>query len=175
MLKDSMTLYKLMILYMLNLVNFPLSNSQISEFFLTKAYTNYSDLQKALSSLADTKLIDMENTHNSSRYTINSEGIQTLSFFGKDIPKDIIEDINSYLKENKFKLRNESSSSALYYQNENNDYIVHFDVREGKDILINLDLLVPNKEQAIKMADNWKEKSSQIYQLIMVKLLSNKE
>ena len=34
---DSATLYKLMILYMLNKVDFPLTNSQISEFFLENA------------------------------------------------------------------------------------------------------------------------------------------
>lgn len=35
---DSATLYKLMILYMLNKVDFPLTNSQISEFFLENEY-----------------------------------------------------------------------------------------------------------------------------------------
>lgn len=34
MINDSMMLYKLMILYMLSNVNFPISNSQLSDFFL---------------------------------------------------------------------------------------------------------------------------------------------
>ena len=36
---DSTTLYKLMILYMLSKVNFPLSNVQISTFMLDNEYT----------------------------------------------------------------------------------------------------------------------------------------
>ena len=47
--ESSFTLYKLIILYMLQNVNFPLSNTQISDFILEKEYTNYYHLQEALS------------------------------------------------------------------------------------------------------------------------------
>ena len=43
--QDTLMLYKLMVLYMLNKVDFPLTNSQISEFILDKGYTNYFSLQ----------------------------------------------------------------------------------------------------------------------------------
>ena len=38
---DPLTLYKLMTLYMLNKVNFPLTNAQLSGFFQEKGYTTY--------------------------------------------------------------------------------------------------------------------------------------
>ena len=38
---DALTLYKLMILYMLDRAAFALTNAQISEFFLSRSYTNY--------------------------------------------------------------------------------------------------------------------------------------
>ena len=38
MLSEPMTLYKLMILYMLKQVKFPLTNSNISDFFVSKEY-----------------------------------------------------------------------------------------------------------------------------------------
>ena len=59
MIESSFTLYKLIILYMLQNVNFPLSNTQISDFILEKEYTNYFHLQEALSELQDTKLIEI--------------------------------------------------------------------------------------------------------------------
>lgn len=55
--QDTLMLYKLMVLYMLNKVDFPLTNSQISEFILDKGYTNYFTLQQALHDLSDTELI----------------------------------------------------------------------------------------------------------------------
>lgn len=48
---EATTLYKLMVLYMLSKVNFPLSNSQIADFMLDKQYTTYFTLQEVLSSL----------------------------------------------------------------------------------------------------------------------------
>ena len=48
---ETFTLYKLIILYMLNKVDFPLTTSQISEFVLDKGYTTYFKLQEAISEL----------------------------------------------------------------------------------------------------------------------------
>ncbi len=48
--QEQLTLYKLMILYLIEKVDFPLSNSQISEFILDKGYTNYFTVQRAFMS-----------------------------------------------------------------------------------------------------------------------------
>ena len=56
MIQEPETLYKLMILYMLDKVNFPLTNSQLSEFFLDKEYTTYFTLQSVLTELAEATL-----------------------------------------------------------------------------------------------------------------------
>ena len=49
---DTFTLYKLIILYMLDKISFPLSNAQLSEFILEKEYTDYFTVQSALSELS---------------------------------------------------------------------------------------------------------------------------
>ena len=48
---ETFKLYKLIILCMLDQVDFPLTNSQISEFILDEGYTTYFKLQQALSEL----------------------------------------------------------------------------------------------------------------------------
>ena len=50
---EAETLYKLIIMHMLNKVEFPLTNSQISQFFLENEYTNYFTVQKSLSELIE--------------------------------------------------------------------------------------------------------------------------
>ena len=57
MLSDPMTLYKLMNLYMLKHVNFPLTNSQLTDFFLAHEYATYFTLQQALNELSEAGLI----------------------------------------------------------------------------------------------------------------------
>ena len=41
---DPLTIYKLMILYMLKQVAFPLTNTQMLNYFLDREYTNYFTL-----------------------------------------------------------------------------------------------------------------------------------
>ena len=165
MLTDPITLYKLMVLYMLKQVNFPLTNSQLTSFFLDHEYTTYFSLQQALNEL-------LEASHNSTRYEITREGEETLSFFGKNISPTITEDMDQYLKENRFRLRNEVSTIADYYKSTNQDYIVHCEVREGRAPVISLDLSVPDKEQAEAMCSKWKGKNQEIYAFIMKTLMS---
>lgn len=171
MLSDPITLYKLMILYMLDHVNFPLTNAQITDFFLSHEYTTYFTLQQAINELIEAGLLKMESSHNSSRYEITKEGEDTLGFFGSKISPAIIEDINTYLKENKFRLRNEVGVISDYYKSTNQDYIVHCEVREGKSLLIGLDVSVPDKDQAESMCNHWKERSQELYAHVMKTLM----
>lgn len=168
---ESSTLYKLIILYMLNKVNFPLTNSQLSEFFLGKNYTTYFVLQQVITELVDANLISVETIRNTSYYHITSEGSQTLGFFVNKIPGAIVDDIDIYLMSNKYELRNEVGTIADYYKSVNNDYIVHCQVKEGEGTLIELNLSVPTKEDASSMCNKWKDASQEIYAFIMTSLL----
>jgi len=174
MLSEPMTLYKLMILYMLKQVSFPLTNTQLSDFFLSREYATYFTLQQALSELIDAGLIRMYTVHNSSRYEISQEGEETFQFFGKKISAEITADMNIYLKENRFKMRNEVGTNADYYKSPNQDYIVRCDVNEGKSKLISLEISVPDESQAELMCSRWKEASEEIYATIMKKLMGEK-
>ena len=171
MLSDPITLYKLMILYMLDHVNFPLTNSQLTDFFLDHEYTTYFTLQQALNELKEAGLIRMESTHNSSRYEITKEGEDTLEFFGKNISPAIIDDMDQYLKENRFRIRNEAGIISDFYKSTNQDYIVHCEVREGKTVLLDLSISVPDRDQAETMASHWKERSQDIYAYVMKTLM----
>ena len=117
-------------------------------------------------------LIHAESTHSTTRYEITKEGEETLNFFENNISPAIIEDMDTYLKENRLRLRNEVSLVSDYYKSTSQDYIVHCEVREGKTVLIRLDLALPDKEQAEAMCSNWKEKSQEIYSFAMKTLLS---
>lgn len=171
MLAEPMTLYKLMNLYMLHQVNFPLTNAQLS-IFLDREYTTYFTLQQALNELLDAGLVKKETMRNSSRYEITKEGEETLEFFGKNISPAIVSDMDEYLKQNRFRMRNEVGLISDFYKSTNQDYIVHCEVREGKAVLVNLDISVPDKEQAEIMCNHWKDRSQEIYAYVMKSLMS---
>ena len=59
---EPFTIYKLTILYMLSKAGFPLSNTQISNFFLEQEYTDYFRVQEVIGDLVDANLIHAEST-----------------------------------------------------------------------------------------------------------------
>lgn len=168
---DSMTLYKLMILYMLSRVNFPLNNNQISEFMLSNNYTDYFTLQEVLNDLTESKFIAADVYRNTTQYHLTEEGTDTISFFNTRISNAIKDDIEQYLTDNKYELKNEVGTIADFYRSTNQDYIVHCQVKEGDSTLIELSLSVPLEEQANAMCSKWKDASQEIYDFIMHKLM----
>lgn len=173
MIQEPETLYKLMVLYMLDRVNFPLTNSQLSQFFLDKDYTTYFTLQQVISELIDSKLILSRQSGAVTRYEITDDGRETLGFFGKDISTAAVADMNAYLRDNKFRLRSEAGVTADYYKADSQNYIVHCEVREGKTILFALDLSVPDEKEAVEISGNWRERSQNIYSYVMRSLMSD--
>lgn len=171
---EPLTLYKLMTLYMLNKVNFPLTNAQISGFFLDKDYTSYFVLQQVISELIESKLIVSETVRNTSYYRITNDGIETVELFTSKIPVAIIDDIDIFLLDNKYELRNEVGTLSDYYKSTNQDYIVNCQIKEGQNTLIDLNLSVPSEDVAETMCNNWKAASQELYSTIMKTLMKEK-
>lgn len=171
---DTFMLYKLIILYILSRVKFPLTNAQLTAFILEKEYTNYFNIQQALSELLDDEFISCETTHNSSLYSITESGLQTLYFFDNMISQGIKDDIENYLAQNKQMLQEEVSTTAEMYMAKKGEYIVHLKAIERESTLIDLSLSVTGEEEANTMCSNWKSKSSDIYAYLMSTLLDSK-
>lgn len=168
---ESTTLYKLIILYMLDKVNFPLTNSQISEFILEREYTNYFIVQQALSESLDSNLIRIESTYQRTIYHLTDEGKETIDFFVQDISPAIREEIDLYLDEKKYDLRHDTDIVADYYLNTDHEYSVNLQIKENSISLINLTISVPTEELAESIANNWNNKNQEVYALIMQHLL----
>ncbi len=116
MTQDPLTLYKLIVLYMLDKVTFKLSYSQISSFILEKEYTNFITLQQVIADLQDTELIKADTSMNRTLFSITEEGRSTLSYFGNRIGDAIIADIDAFLAEKHLELKNDSAITAKYYK-----------------------------------------------------------
>lgn len=164
-------LYKLIVLYMLSCIDFPLTNSQISEFVLEQGYTNYFKLHQVIGELIEDRLIRKESTHNRTLYYLTEEGEKTVQLFKNDISPDIRKDIQNFLRTNEYKLKNEISVKADYYLNSASEYNVRCQIMEQGIPLIDLTVTVPTKSQASTIANNWSVKNQEIYSLVMKTLL----
>ena len=168
---EAYKLYKLIILYMLDKVDFPLTNSQISEFILDKGYTSYFTLQQAISEMVEAGFIREEATHNRTMYHLTEKGAETIQFFKSNISPAIRTDIDTFLKEKEYELKSEVGVRADYYLNHANEYSVRCQICEGDSSLIDLTISVPTEDEAVSVSNNWTKRHQEIYAQIMASLL----
>lgn len=170
---DTLTLYKLIILYILDKVDFPLTNAQLSDFILEKEYTNYFNIQQAISELTTQELVTVSSIRHSSYYRITEAGKETLEFFNHKISDAIKNDILEYLRNNKYALREEVSNLADYYEEKKNEFVVRCQVKEQGSSIIDLSLIVPTEDAAIAICNNWRKNSQEVYSYLMKTLLED--
>jgi len=170
MLQDPLTLYKLIVLYMLNRVTFPLTTAQISDFILGKEYTTFLTLQQAINQLTDAEMISTQSIRNRTHLAITEEGKETLNFFQNRISDGIKTDINNYFRENELTLRNEVSILGDYYKSTSGEYEAHLVAKDRGVKLIDITLSVPTEDLAANICDNWQKKNEEIYAYITKEL-----
>ena len=165
------TLYKLIILHMLEHIDFPLSNAQISDFFLDREYTDYFTIQQVIHDLMDSGLVRTENTHNSTRYIITPAGKETLHFFHDKISPSIEEDIAAYFQANKLAIKTENAYLSDYYKTPEQEYGVRCQLREKGRTRLDFTLTVQTKEQAEAICTNWQNQADDVIACLMDLLL----
>lgn len=170
MLQDPLTLYKLIVLYMLDRVSFPLTTAQISDFILEKEYTNFLTLQQVINELTDAGMISTRSIRNRTHLAITDEGQETLTFFQNRINDAIKADIKTYFRENELSLRNEVSVLGDYYKSTSGEYEAHLVAKDRGNKLIELTLSVPSEEMASSICDNWQNKNQEIYMYLTKEL-----
>ena len=167
---DPLTLYKLIVLYMLTRVDFPLTKAQVGDFILGKEYTNFLTLQQAIGELIDAGLVTAQSIRNRTHLTITGEGRETLRFFQNQINDSIKSDIDDFFRENEIELRNEVSILADYYKSTSGEYEAHLIAKDKNVDLVNITISVPSEETAAAICYNWQKKNQDIYQYLISQL-----
>lgn len=164
---------KLILLYMIDKIGMPISNTQITKVILENKFMNYFLLQQFLKELCDSSFLGSSQVEEKSYYFITETGKQTLSYFHHLIPSGIKGIIDSSLFEIKRAIKNETLITADYMPEGNNEYSVHCKVNEDTFSLIDLKVTVGTKNDARLICNNWKEHSQEIYAEI-IEILTRK-
>ena len=165
MTQDPLTLYKLITLYMLDRVTFPLTKAQIGDFILGRDYTNFLTLQQVIA-----ELIRAKSLRNRTYLEITEEGQNTLSYFGSRIGDSIKEDIAAFFADHEMDMRSESAVRADYYKSTSGEYEAHLVVKEKDVTVVDITLSVPDEDTASAICANWQAKSQSIYQFLVSQL-----
>lgn len=172
---DEMMYYKLVILYILDRLAMPISNAELSRIVLEKKYAPFFAMQHVLGDLVEDKYIEVvKEERNSHEYQITPEGVETISLFYKDIATDKRDEIDAFLQQELYHLKDKRSSTADYYESGKDEYIVELRVTERGTDLINLNLCVTTPEEADTICNRWKEANTEVYQYLITRLLAGK-
>ena len=168
-----LTLYKMIVLYMLNRSDVTLSKSQIYDFILDNEYTTFLTLQEVFGEMRDQKLVVEKTSRNRTYLELTDEGREALRFFITEINPAIIQQVDEFLKKNRIRLRNESSILADYLKRTSGEYEAHLMAKENGEAIIDLKLAVPTEEMAAFVCDRWQKESQTIYQYLVDRLLTD--
>lgn len=170
MVQEPLTLYKLIVLYMLDRVSCPLTKAQVGDFIQEKDYTNFFTIQQVISELIDTNLITAKSIRNRTHLAITDEGRETLHYFENRISDAIKSDVSSYFSEKEMDIRNEVAVQGDYYKSTSGEFEAHLLAKERSITMVDITLSVPTEDMASAICDNWQKKNQAIYQYLVSQL-----
>jgi predicted transcriptional regulator len=162
---------KLILLYFLHKTAIPVSNLQIIKIFMENRFMNYFFLQQFINDLVHLELLSATEREGKTFYEITGKGIEILNLLNEKIPIGVKKRIDSSVSEIKRKIRNETLITADYFPENENEFVVKLGIREDSFSLIEINLVVGSKKDALSICNNWKKYSRHIYPEIINSLV----
>ena len=155
---------KLLLLYLINKIDSPLSRSQITDFIIQSDYMDYYTLQQTLAEMVEGSYLESTTDYNTTRYTLTDEGLTTLEYFEKHIPQHVRTKINNYIKENRSDIkRSFDNATEVFPNSDNTEFKVVCGVYDEGNILLELSIMVDTREQVRLLQKNWKANAKTMY------------
>ena len=167
---------KVTLLYFINKMDIPISNSQIVQFAQSQEVMNYYTVQKCLSELVEVGYLEERSDNHMTKYTVTDEGMLAMDSFIKHISLNTKNMVVKYISENFKKIKQELETMAIHlYDQYSKEFVVKCSVYEDEILLMDLNMTVVSKEQALKVCNNWKNNFSSVYGKILKVLINDTE
>ena len=157
---ESLAESKSLILYILNKVNKPISSDSLLKIVLSVTDMNFFYFQQFLLDLMDNKYIVCIEQK---LYMITDTGKEVLELTENIIPGIYKFRLDNKLKENLEIIKNELSVTAEFIPDSEKEYNVICKIVENNKILFEINAFAGSREQAKKIADNWKQNAEILY------------
>lgn len=154
---------KLIILHAIKRLSKSITNLQMVDLILETTGIDYFSLQTLLIELQEKQLISLISTNENRYYKITESGEEMLSSLSNLIPGFLLKRINSKINAIQKKLEQKTVIWADYTPISDDSFVVDCKISENDQVLVNLSLNVPTKEQAINICNKWYENPSRYY------------
>lgn len=156
---------KVLILYILNKIDKPVSNDELLQLVLSIEDMNYFYFQQFLLDLLENKYIETykENHFSEQIYRLTSTGKQTLELTKDLIPGIVKLKIDSTIKGELQDIEDEVSIISEFTPEDDGGFIVTCKIIEHNKTIFEVSTFAGSREQAKFISDNWKENAINIY------------
>lgn len=157
---------KLILLYIIDQSNVPLTNEEITEFIMENNYMNYFLIQQYLTELIESEFIKYIDKEDSKKYTLSNKGKVTLSYFKDRISDKIKKEISNKFLKVEEEIKRAAQVVGEYFKKSDREYVTNLKLIEGNETLLSLSLKVTTIEQAERICNTWKNNTEYIYKTL---------
>ena len=158
---------KVLILYILNKLENPITNDGLLRLVLSVMDMNYFYFQQFLLDLLENQYIarfDQEGKHT---YSITEKGKETLRLTHDMLPGIMKLKVDTNFQNELTTTAEEESITAEFTPRSENDYTVTCKINENNTCIFEVSVFAGAREEAKKIVDNWKENAYRIYPEIL--------
>ena len=171
------TIDKLILLYVLDKMEIPLTENSILEICSSQNnWINWMACKDLLSQLIEAKFIYKPNTDSDeSRYNITVSGRGCLSQFYTKIPASLRDNIARFAQENKMQFKRNQEYVAKSYKNEDGSYTVDLKILEPltTEAIFTLSVKTDTRHNATLACKKWRELAANVYEYVYSKIIES--
>jgi len=168
---------KLLLLYLIYLMDLPMSRAAITNFIVEKELMDYYTLEANLADMVEGGFLEVahENAQDVSTtlYTLTDDGQDHLKLLDSLISRPVKQLINRFVESNRGVIQKSFEKSANYFpDDETGEFTVKCGVYDDKrgTLLMEITLPVVTREQAKQIQSNWNSNYTIIYQKVLTVL-----
>ncbi len=171
------TVNKLILLYVLDKMEIPLTENSILEICSSQNdWINWMDCKDLLSQLLTSKLVYKPNNDNDeTRYNITVAGRGCISDFYTRIPKSLRDKIDSFASTNRLQFKRNQEYVSKNYKNEDGSYTVELKILEPAtaSTIFSVTIKADTRNSAMHACTRWRDLAPNIYEAIYSKIIGN--
>ncbi len=164
---------KVLILYLLSVVDKPITNDDLYRLVLSVQDINYFYFQQFLVDLENSNYIIKYTKENNILYELTENGKNTLELTLDMLPGIIKLKVDTNIKGELKEIKDESAIKAEFIPISEKEFIVKCKILENNITTFEIQTLVSSREQATNIVKNWNENAGDIY-LNVTKMLNEK-
>ncbi len=166
---------KILILFLVDKMEVPISDSKLTEFILESNYMNIFRLRECLHELEQANYIEKTTDNSTARYFITESGMQALDHFHKQVPTVIKNNIIKFVEENRSAIRRDYEITANIFPDNNGEILVRCGAYDNGVLLMELNVNVYSNRDARVICNNWKTNANSIFNTIITEITKEPE